>query len=128
MAGLLDRLGRHVTRTTRQLEDDELQTRCDVLGTTPIGAAPERAVVEVNGVVRNLTMPARERVPAFAVELYDGTGALSVVWLGRREIIGIRPGVYLRVRGRVCVRRGFAAMFNPSYEILPAGPEPGGGV
>lgn len=122
VGGLLQRWGRHLTRTSRQLEDDELQTRCDVLGTTPIGDVPERAIVEVSGVVRSLTMPDRERVPALAVELYDGTGALEVVWLGRREILGVRPGVYLRVRGRACLRRGHPTMFNPSYEIVPATP------
>ncbi|GMA39758.1 hypothetical protein [Mobilicoccus caccae] len=53
------------------------------------------------------------------VELDDGSGLLDVVWLGRREVPGIRPGVHLRAEGLVSLRGPKRTMFNPAYEIVP---------
>ena len=44
---------------------------------------------------------------------------LHLVWLGRREIAGIAPGVQLRASGRVSYYRGIPTIFNPFYEIVP---------
>jgi hypothetical protein len=41
------------------------------------------------------------------------------VWIGRRSIAGIEPGVFVRARGRVAEVRGAQTIFNPSYEIVP---------
>ncbi|MDO5710375.1 MAG: OB-fold nucleic acid binding domain-containing protein [Micrococcales bacterium] len=121
MRSVLRRLRDQLTHSAQELDAEQLQTRCDDLGTTQISQVQDRAMVEVSGTVRNLTVPSRGQVPALAAELFDGSGALSVVWLGRREIHGIECGVYLRAYGRVSMRRGMPTIFNPSYEILPRG-------
>ena len=72
---------------------------------------------------RTVTLRPRAGVPALVAELYDGSGVLTVVWLGRRNIEGIQPGRKLRVRGRVAQREGRPVVFNPSYELLTGGPE-----
>ena len=49
----------------------------------------------------------------------DTSGAdLMVVFLGRREIQGIRTGTMMVVQGMVAERRGRLAMLNPEYELL----------
>ena len=122
MPSLFRRLTDQLTRSPAQLEADELQTGCHRLGTTPVGECVPRSLVEVSGVLRHLVIPPRGEVPALVGELYDGTGTVSLVWLGRREIVGVRAGIYVRARGRVCEREHGLTMFNPSYEILPRPP------
>ena len=108
----------HLTRSTEQLEADELQTGCLELGATRIADVHDRTVVHVTGVVRNVTIPPRGKVPALVAEIYDGSGDVDLVWLGRREITGINPGVYLRAQGRCCTRQGRPTIFNPRYELV----------
>ena len=52
-------------------------------------------------------------------EVWDGNGSVNLVWVGRRTIGGIEPGVFLRARGRVTSVRGTPTIFNPAYEIVP---------
>ena len=47
----------------------------------------------VVGEVRTMSLRPRVDVPALDVELWDGSGALHLVWLGRRSIPGISPGI-----------------------------------
>ena len=83
------------------------------------GADRER--VTVSGTLRNVTLRPRAGVPALEAELYDGSGAVSVVWLGRRQIAGIEPGRQLIAHGRVTKSQGRFVMFNPRYELRPIG-------
>lgn len=119
MRSVFRRLREHLTRSAEQLDAAELQSQCDHLGTTQISDVQDRSLVEVSGVIRNLTVPARGQVPALVAEVFDGSGALAIVWLGRREIHGIECGVRLRATGRVSMRRGVPTIFNPRYDLLP---------
>jgi predicted thioesterase len=66
-----------------------------------------------------VTLRPRAGVPALEAELYDGSGSLYVVWLGRRHIAGIEPGRRLRIHGMVTEAEGQRAVFNPRYELVP---------
>jgi hypothetical protein len=57
-------------------------------------------------------------VPTFECTLVDGTGALTIVFLGRRRLAGIEPGVKLVAEGAIGSHRGHLAMLNPRYEYL----------
>ena len=52
-------------------------------------------------------------------ELYDGSGAITLVWLGRRRISGISPGRDVQVHGRVGMQDGTPVLYNPRYELIP---------
>lgn len=119
MRSVLRRLREQLTHSAEELDAAELQSQCGDLGTTQISDVQDRALVEVGGVIRNLTVPARGQVPALVAEIFDGSGTLAVVWLGRREIHGIECGVRLRAAGRVSMRRGVPTIFNPRYDLLP---------
>ncbi|MEZ5095239.1 MAG: hypothetical protein R2731_03450 [Nocardioides sp.] len=58
-------------------------------------------------------------MPALEAELYDGTGVVTLTWLGRRRITGVVPGRSLQVHGRIAVIDGQPIMFNPRYELMP---------
>ncbi|WP_226344969.1 OB-fold nucleic acid binding domain-containing protein [Agilicoccus flavus] len=123
----MSRLLHRLSAPSEELETDEIVDRCRASHTN-IGDLADRSLVDVVGVVRALTFPPRQRVPELVADLSDGTGTLVLVWLGRRSIRGIEPGTLLRVRGRVCLRRGRPTVFNPAYELLPegSGGAPGG--
>ena len=84
-----------------------------------IADAPDRATVTLRGRLRTVTLRPRGGVPALEAELFDGTGVITVVWLGRRHIAGISPGRSLQVQGRIGVHDGQRIVYNPRYELIP---------
>jgi len=73
----------------------------------------------VTGVLRSVTLRPREGVPAVEAELYDGSGRIMVVWLGRRRIRGIDPGRGVIVSGRITCNTQKPTIYNPRYTVLP---------
>jgi hypothetical protein len=100
-----------------QLQAEELQAAIPAAGATPIADCPDREPVCLVGTLRTVTFRPRAGVPALEAELWDGTGAVTVVWLGRREIPGIDPGRKLKLRGRITTLQGRRAVYNPIYEL-----------
>jgi RecG-like helicase len=47
----------------------------------------------------------------------DDTGAITVVFFGRRHLSGVSTGTRLVVEGVIGEHRGMMAMLNPAYEI-----------
>jgi hypothetical protein len=92
------------------------------LGGHAISELVPRQPATVCGTLRAVTLRPRAGVPALVAELYDGTGTLAVVWLGRRQIGGIEPGRRIRVKGMVTDSGGTRVLYNPRYELVPAGP------
>lgn len=84
-----------------------------------IADAPEREHVVVSGVLRTVTLRPRGGVPALEAELDDGSGVITVVWLGRRRITGVDPGRSVTVSGCIGRQGGVPIMFNPRYELRP---------
>ncbi len=84
-----------------------------------IADAPDREVVALRGTLRSVTLRPRGGVPALEAELFDGSGVLTVVWLGRRRIAGISPGRSMSVQGRIGEHTGVRIMYNPRYELIP---------
>lgn len=89
--------------------------------TVSIEQAPDRTRVTVDGTLCSLTLRPRGGVPALEAELTDGTGTVTLIWLGRRRITGISPGRALRAEGRISVQDGVRVMFNPRYQLRPEG-------
>ena len=84
-----------------------------------IADAPDRERVRLRGTLRTVTLTPRGGVPALEAELFDGSGVLTLVWLGRRRIVGISAGSSLQVEGRIGVQNRTRVMFNPRYELRP---------
>ena len=84
---------------------------------TPIAEAPDRERVKLRGTLRTVTLRPRGGVPALEAELFDGSGVVLLVWLGRRRINGISPGRSIAVEGRIGVHEGYRVLYNPRYEL-----------
>lgn len=116
---LKDRV-RKVLASQAEIEaDEERADALNVPGCCAVDALTDRTRASVTGVLRSVTLRPREGVPALEAELYDGSGSLDLVWLGRRQITGIEPGRRLRVDGLVCRVDGRRTLFNPRYELRP---------
>ncbi|NLG21334.1 MAG: OB-fold nucleic acid binding domain-containing protein [Actinomycetales bacterium] len=102
-----------------ELEAQEVAAECARPGCTRIADLTPRAQVSVTGTVHSVAVLPAGQAPELRVELYDGTGIVDVVWLGRRAIEGIGPGTYLTLTGRVTMVDGRRTIFNPGYEMLP---------
>src|SRR6478609_2425620 len=89
-------------------------------GVIPIGRVEWRARVKVAGRVKALRVqPWSEKIQSLELTLVDGTGGLTVVFLGRRHIGGVRLGARLVVEGTVAETRNQLALLNPAYQLLP---------
>ena len=102
------------------------EMRAEVTGMTqagqpavPIADCAQRELVDVAGTLRAVTRKPRGDTLTMQADLWDGTGSITLVWLGRRDIPGIEPGRRLMVHGRLATIRGERTIFNPSYELQP---------
>lgn len=115
LRGLLHRL----TSDEAELDAEKLRASAAASGAVTVAAAQDRDLVALRGVVRTVTLRPRAGTPALEAELYDGSGAVTLIFLGRRRISGIDPGRSLRVRGRLTTASGRPVVYNPVYELLP---------
>ncbi|WP_433500492.1 OB-fold nucleic acid binding domain-containing protein [Sphaerimonospora sp. CA-214678] len=112
---------RWLTKSQAELEAEELREDTGRQGATPIASCDDRRRFRVAGTLRTVTLRPRGGAPALEAELYDGSDVIDLVWLGRRRIAGIEPGRVVRAEGLVSVQDGRKVMFNPRYELRPAG-------
>ncbi len=121
--GIVRRALRRLTASEEQLDAEDLQETVDEVGATPCGEAGrhERELVRMAGRLRNVRFTPRVNLPTLEAELYDGSGSVTLIWLGRRRIPGIEPGRTLQVRGRVCHQGPRRVIYNPWYELLSTG-------
>jgi RecG-like helicase len=83
----------------------------------PIGDVRFRERVHVRGRVRSVRVQPWADSPTLEVVLVDETGGITVVFLARRRIGGVRPGSVLRVEGMVGAHHNRLAILNPEYEL-----------
>jgi RecG-like helicase len=83
----------------------------------PIGDVRFRERANVRGRVRSLRVRPWADSPTLEVVLVDESGGITVVFLARRRIGGIRPGSVMRVEGMVGAYQHRLALLNPEYEL-----------
>lgn len=118
----ISRVYRKFTATTAELESKELQDQFGALGeiqTQLIGQCQPGSQVEVVGNIRSVSVQPSLKSPSLEIELYDGSGVVTVVWMGRRTIPGIVAGRTLKVCGRLTCNTDRPIIFNPRYELRP---------
>jgi len=85
---------------------------------TPIIDAQWRERVVVAGRVRSVRVAPLHDAPTLELVLVDDTGAISVVFLGRRALAGVEVGTRMAVEGMVGVHKARLALLNPTYRLL----------
>jgi amino acid transporter len=100
----------------------DLQAECLDEGATPIADTVAHDYVDVAGTLRTVTLRPRGTSLTMEADLWDGTGSVTLIWLGRRDIPGIRPGRRITVHGRVAQVKDERTIYNPSYQLQP-GPD-----
>jgi RecG-like helicase len=115
---MLQRALRRITSSTAELESEELQRNVREEGSVPIQNCEDRERVQLTGTVSTVTISPRAGHPALEVELRDGSGAVTLVWLGRRQIPGIDCGRTLKVWGRISCHDSRRLIYNPRYELI----------
>jgi amino acid transporter len=89
-------------------------------GTIPIKDADRRQRVCIAGRIRAVRVQPRAGVATLQCTLDDGTGEINLVFLGRRHVAGLAPGVLIAATGTVGERSGRREILNPEYELLAA--------
>jgi len=115
----------YLRRLTRRLTDDPEQQDVEELSEEAASTGAQKAVdcqrgqeVTMVGTLRSVEANAKGCAGGIKAELFDGTEAVMLVWLGQRRIPGIESGRTLRVHGRVGkLENGTKAIYNPHYEI-----------
>ena len=115
----------YLRRLTRRLTDDPEQQDVQELSEEAASTGAQKAVdcqrgqeVTMVGTLRSVEANAKGCAGGIKAELFDGTEAVMLVWLGQRRIPGIESGRTLRVHGRVGkLENGTKAIYNPHYEI-----------
>jgi hypothetical protein len=116
--GILRRLTRRLTEDPEQRDAEELTDEAANTGAQRAIDCQRGQDVTMVGTLRSVECNAKGCACGVKAELFDGTEAVTLVWLGQRRIAGIEPGRTLRVRGRLGkLENGSKAIYNPHYEI-----------
>ncbi|KXK61437.1 DNA-binding protein [Micromonospora rosaria] len=116
----LRRMLRRLTASEAEIEAQELLRESAQSGGVPAGQCRRGQVVSVAGRLRTVVYTPRTNLPTLEADLYDGSDVVTLVWLGRRHIVGIEPGRHLTAQGRVALRDDRKVIYNPYYELEPS--------
>jgi amino acid transporter len=94
-------------------EPIETREGCDA-----IGRVRHRDRVSISGTVSSTRIQPKGGVPTLECVVTDGTGSISIVFLGRREVPGITTGTLLVAHGMAGSHFGRLAILNPAYELV----------
>lgn len=101
----------------QRLDEETREWAGKVPGTVPIAGAPSRSRAKVAGVVRRITVRPLEGYESLEALVSDGTGEMSIVWMGRRSMPGLSLGTRIVVEGVVGEHGTSRRMVNPSFEF-----------
>ncbi|RCK71350.1 DNA-binding protein [Desertihabitans brevis] len=116
--GALTRAWSRLVSSDEELESADLQQEVRQCGATPLTACTDRDRVTASGAISAVTLQPRGNTRWLQADLKDGSGLLTLIWMGRRSIPGIEPGAHVKVQGRITTLDQQRVMFNPRYELL----------
>jgi hypothetical protein len=108
---------RRFTASEQELEAEDLQRASEEAGATSVCDCSRGTSVTVSGRLRSVVYTPKTNLPTLEAELFDGSGTVTLVWLGRRRIVGIEPGRRLSASGRLALDGDRKVIYNPFYEL-----------
>ena len=115
--GWIARTLQRLTADDQAIDAEELRADAVSAGCEPLNTCRKGKVVTVTGRLKSVVYTPRESMPTLEAELFDGSGSVALVWLGRRRIPGIEPGRSLTAHGRFASFDGRQVIYNPRYEL-----------
>lgn len=98
---------------------DSLHTDANRHTHTRVADLQPRRRATVIGTINSLVIRPRSGVPALEVEIQDGSGKLTCIWLGQRSISAIAPGRDIEVTGMIMQNEEGWLSYNPVYRLFP---------
>jgi RecG-like helicase len=83
-----------------------------------IGNITWRKRALVVGRVTAIRVAPQNSAPVLEVEIWDETGGVTLQFLGRRELMGLKVGATLQAEGMVGDEDGALKILNPAYQII----------
>src|SRR5664279_208853 len=112
--GLWRRLVRRLTSSNAELVSEQLAHDAESAGCQQIQRARIRERVHLRGTVQAITLSRELDKGGLDVDLDDGTGSITLAWMGRRLIPGIEVGRGIDVWGTLTISAGRRVIFNLS--------------
>lgn len=109
---------RRIGVSTAELDSEDRVETARASGAQTIAETTERQRATFRGTITMLTMKPRSGTPWLEAEFTDGSGTITLVWMGRRSIPGVIAGRELKVTGRVSAVDGRRRMYNPYYQLI----------
>ena len=86
-------------------------------GVTLIADARARVRARFVGDVRRIRIHSLAAVPTLELQLDDGSGRISALFMGRRGISGIECGRRLAIEGTPVAGERGLTLYNPAYDL-----------
>ncbi|GAA1395979.1 OB-fold nucleic acid binding domain-containing protein [Luteococcus peritonei] len=116
--GPLRRALARLTREDSQIQAEGLREQASRAGCQCIAQAPLRRPVRIRGTITQVAINPRGVNRWLEAILDDGSGEVTLVWMGRRLVRGIEAGRLLEVDGPISMVRGRRTVYNPRYTLL----------
>ncbi|MFM1826415.1 MAG: hypothetical protein RLZZ37_1050 [Actinomycetota bacterium] len=104
--------------SNEELAAEELSEQAENRGSTLIDEIERGKLIQVTGVVKSVIVKPNTQNPSYEIEVFDGSGNLTVIWQGRKKLAGVEPGTQIEVEGRITFLGGKPCLHNPIYKIL----------
>jgi hypothetical protein len=121
-------LGEPSTNGNHHTNGDSVLRLDDIIGLpadrVAIVNARVRERTRIAGRVQRLRVQPWGSSPSLECRITDPSGSITIVFLGRREIGGLRVGSVLTAEGVVSDSHGQLVIINPMFELLSVPPEP----
>ena len=88
-----------------------------------IGDVTWRKRAHILGQVTSLFPSGTSQNPNLSIEVWDKTGGITLEFLGRRHLAGVKVGSVVKAEGMVGEKDGTLVILNPTYELLAHGSE-----
>ena len=109
---------RRLGASNAELDSEERRQIAITAGAQQIAEVGDRQRAKLRGTMTVLTMRPRSGTPWLEAEFTDGSGTLTLIWMGRRAIPGVVAGREVVIEGRVSAHDGHRRIYNPYYQLL----------
>lgn len=113
-----ERARKRLAPSVAELDKSRLQDRYQGLDITNICDVPLRQPARVGGEVQGLRVVPRSGSSSLEVTVTDGSGRVVAVFLGRRSLPGVAPGIGVVLEGVPRKEGNRCVLLNPAYTLL----------